>query len=399
MALSASTQPGPLKDLIVVDLTRFLSGPYCSLLLADLGARVIKIESPGKGDESRSVPPIIGPDSPYFMSINRGKESIALDLKNEADREVLASLLEQADILIENFRPGTMEKLGYTAEMLAQRYPRLVFASISGFGQTGPWRNLPAYDLVVQALSGMMSVNGQADGPPTRVGTSIGDLGAGVYAALSIVSAINERYRTGRGSRVDVAMLDCQVALLEAHFMRYSVTDEVPGRVGSRHPLIVPFDAYACADDYMVVCTVGDALYRSLLKAVERPELADDVRFATPAARLENEALMKREFEAIFRTQPRSHWLKVIGDAGIPCGPINTIADIAHSPQLDARGLFVEVDSDNGYSFRAVRTPVRQLTEAEAGKPQRAPSVDEHGPAIRRELAELLADTTQQADA
>ncbi|NWC07679.1 CoA transferase [Pseudomonas agarici] len=390
MALSASLGHGPLKDLIVVDLTRFLSGPYCSLLLSDLGARVIKIESPGKGDESRTVPPILGKDSPYFMSINRGKESIALDLKNDDDRAVLATMLEQADILIENFRPGIMDKLGYSAQMLAERYPRLVYASISGFGQTGPWRNLPAYDLVVQALSGMMSINGQADGPPTRVGTSIGDLGAGVYAALSVVSAINERHRTGLGGRVDMSMLDCQVALLESHFMRYSVTGEVPGRVGSRHPLIVPFDAYACADSYMVVCTVGDGLYRQLVEALGRPDLIDDERFCTPAKRLENEVAMKNEFETLFRTQPRSHWLKVIGDAGVPCGPINTIADIATSPQLEARGLFVDVTSDSGYSFKAVRTPVRQLAKEEAAQSQRAPSVDEHGPAIR---AELLAET------
>jgi CoA:oxalate CoA-transferase len=321
------------------------------------------------------------------MSINRGKESIALNLKDEADRAVLASLLEEADILIENFRPGVMDKLGYSAASLAERYPRLVYASISGFGQTGPWRDLPAYDLVVQALSGLMSVNGQPDGPPTRVGTSIGDLGAGVYAALSVVSAINERHRTGLGSRVDVAMLDCQIALLESHFMRYSVTGEVPGRVGSRHPLIVPFDAYECADGHFVVCTVGDGLYVALTKAVGRPELATDERFATPAARLHNETLMKQEFENVFRAQPCSHWLKVIGDAGIPCGPINTIDQIADSPQLEARGLFVDVVGDSGYSFRAVRTPVRQLAAEEAAQSQRAPSVGEHGAAIRLELA------------
>lgn len=387
MALAGSNKNGPLKDLIVVDLTRFLSGPYCSLLLADLGARVIKVESPGIGDESRTVPPIKGPDSPYFMSINRGKESIALNLKKEEDRAVLAQMLEQADILIENFRPGVMDKLGYSAEFLAEKYPKLVYASISGFGQTGPWRDLPAYDLVVQALSGLMSVNGQADGPPTRVGTSIGDLGAGVYAALSVVSAINERHRTGRGSRVDVAMLDCQVALLESHFMRYSVTGEVPGRVGSRHPLIVPFDAFECADGHFVACTVGDGLYVALTKAVGRPELAEDPRFCTPALRLQNEKLMKQEFENLFRTQPGSHWLKVISEAGIPCGPINTIDKIADSPQLDARGLFVNVVGESGYSFKAVRTPVRPLLPEEVGQSQHSPSVGEHGDAIRQELA------------
>ncbi|MFM0203681.1 CoA transferase [Paraburkholderia fungorum] len=372
---------------MVVDMTRFLSGPYCTLLLSDLGARVIKIESPGKGDESRYVPPIVGSDSPYFMSINRGKESIALDLKNDEHRALLDELLEGADVLVENFRPGTMEKLGLSAEVLAERYPQLVFASISGFGQTGPWRSLPAYDLVVQALSGLMSVNGQADGPPTRVGTSIGDLGAGVYAALSIVSAINERHRTGKGGRVDVAMLDCQVALLESHFMRYDVTGEIPGRVGSRHPLIVPFDAFRCADSYMVVCTVGDGLYARLVKAIGRPDLIDDPRFSTPANRLDNEASMKAELEGIFLSKDRDYWLEVIGAAGIPCGPINSIAEIANSPQLDARNLFVEVDSDSGYSFRAVRSPVRQLSKEESAKVQRAPHVDEHGPAIREELA------------
>jgi CoA:oxalate CoA-transferase len=386
MALSRSSKTGPLSDLIVVDLTRYLSGPYCTLLLADLGARVIKIESPGNGDDSRYVPPSVDGKSAYFMSINRGKESIALDLKKPEHRTVLESLLEQADILVENFRPGVMDKLGYSAESIAQRYPSLVYGSISGFGQTGPWRDLPAYDLVVQALSGMMSINGYPDGPPTRVGTSIGDLCAGVYAALAIVAAVNERRRTGRGSRVDVAMLDCQVALLESHYMRHHVTGEEPGRVGSRHPLITPFDTFACADGYIVICTVGDAMYRSLVKAIGLPELAEHPLYLTPKDRLDNGDSLKQALEAHLGVAGREHWLKVIGDAGIPCSPINSIPEMSDNEQLKARGLFVNVAAD-GFAYKAVRTPVHGGAGYDPDSAQRAPMIDEDGPRIRAELA------------
>ncbi|AOB31957.1 carnitine dehydratase [Bordetella sp. H567] len=387
MALSRSGKTGPLSDLIVVDLTRYLSGPYCTLLLADLGARVIKIESPGNGDDSRYVPPIEDGKSAYFMSINRGKESIALDLKNPEHRAVLENMLEGADILVENFRPGVMDKLGYSADFIAERYPSLVYGSISGFGQTGPWRDLPAYDLVVQALSGMMSINGYPDGPPTRVGTSIGDLCAGVYAALAIVAAVNERRRTGRGSRVDVAMLDCQVALLESHYMRHNVTGEEPGRVGSRHPLITPFDTFSCADGYIVICTVGDAMYRNLVKAIGLPALAEHPLYLTPKDRLANGEALKRELEAHLGKAGREHWMKIIGAAGIPCSPINTIPEMADSEQLKARGVFVNVQAD-GFAYRAVRTPVLARPGFDPAFHERAPMIDEDGDRIRAELAQ-----------
>lgn len=386
MTLSRSTRPGPLQDLIVVDLTRYLAGPYCSLLLADLGARVIKIESPGTGDDSRYVPPLSEGKSAYFMSINRGKESIALDLKKPEDRAVLDQLMAGADILVENFRAGVMDKLGYSAETIAQRHPHLVYGSISGFGQTGPWRDQPAYDLVVQALSGMMSINGYADGPPTRVGTSIGDIVAGVYGALAIVSAVHESKRTGRGGRVDVAMLDCQVGLLESAYMRHNVTGEEPGRVGSRHPLITPFDTFAVKDGYIVVCTVGDNMYRSFVNGIGRADLAEHPEFLTPALRLQNEPALKRILEQHFSTGTREHWLKVIGAAGIPCSPINSIPEMANSEQLEARGMFVDVECD-GFSYKSVRTPVSPQEGYQPGMKDRAPSLDQDGERIRGELA------------
>ncbi|OWT69105.1 MULTISPECIES: CaiB/BaiF CoA-transferase family protein [unclassified Achromobacter] len=387
MALSRSSNNGPLSDLIVVDLTRYLSGPYCTLLLADLGARVIKIESPGNGDDSRYVPPGKSGQTAYFMSINRGKESIALDLKKPEDRAVLDTLMSEADILVENFRPGVMDKLGYSADTIAQRHPSLIYGSISGFGQTGPWRDLPAYDLVVQALSGMMSINGHPDGEPTRVGTSIGDLCAGVYAALAIVAAVNERRRTGRGSRVDVAMLDCQVALLESHYMRHHVTGEEPGRVGSRHPLITPFDTFACKDGYIVICTVGDSMYRSLVNAIGLPELAEHPSYLTPRDRLDNTEALKRELEAKLATEGREYWLKLIGAAGIPCSPINSIPEMSDNEQLKARGMFVECAADD-FSFKAVRTPVRTQPGFAEGYSERAPQLNEDGDRIRGELAQ-----------
>ncbi len=386
MSLSPSVRKGPLQDLVVVDLTRYLAGPYCSLLLADLGARVIKIETPQRGDDSRHVPPLQGGQSTYFMSINRGKESLALNLKDEPDRELLHKLLSEADILVENFRPGVMDKLGLTEEHIRSTYPELIYASISGFGQTGPWRDLPAYDLVVQALSGMMSINGQADGPPTRVGTSIGDLGAGLYAALAIVSAVHERARTGEGSRVDISMLDCQVALLESHYMRYSVTGEIPDRVGSRHPLITPFDTFEAADGHFVICTVGDAMFQQLMRAIEREDLLQDPRFQSPQLRLQHEPELKSELEKQFRGRARAHWLELIGEAGIPCSPINTVADMIDNPQLEQRNIFVDLSSGAEVEYKAVRTPFAAMGYGSGSPQDWAPMLDEHGPKIRSEF-------------
>lgn len=249
----------PLAGITVVDLTRVLAGPACTQMLADLGARVIKVEQPGCGDDARAIGPFVEGVSAYFMSMNRNKESIALDLKGAQDRAIFERLLDSADILAENFRPGTLEKLGYSWEALRARYPRLIFASISGFGQTGPYHRQPAYDMVVQAMSGMMSVTGHGADAPCRVGVSIGDLAAGLYSVIGIQSALMRRLHTQRGERLDVSMLDCQVALLENAVARLEATGSVPNSIGTRHPSMAPFDAYTAQDGRFVIAVGNDS--------------------------------------------------------------------------------------------------------------------------------------------
>jgi CoA:oxalate CoA-transferase len=297
----------PLHGITVVDLTRVLAGPFCTQTLGDMGARIIKVEQPGVGDDARAIGPFLGDASAYFMSVNRNKESIALDLKAEGDRAVFERLLERADVLVENYRPGTMEKLGYGWEQLQARYPRLVMVSISGFGQTGPYRSQPAYDMVVQAMSGMMSVTGHPDAGPCRVGVSIGDLGAGLYAVIGTQSALLRRARTGKGERVDVSMLDCQVALLENAVARYGATGSVPGPIGSRHPSMTPFDVYAAEDGYLVIAVGNDGLFKRLCELLGLPGLVDDDRFRTNASRCAHEAALKRMLEDKLRGHSRAH--------------------------------------------------------------------------------------------
>ena len=272
---------GPLTGITVIDLTRVLAGPYCTMILADLGARVIKVEAPGHGDDARHIGPFIGGKSAYFMSLNCGKESIALNLKDDVDRAIFERLLAGADVLVENFRAGAMDKLGYGWEPLHERYPRLIYAAASGFGQTGPYRLRPAYDMVVQAMGGVMSLTGHPGTPPTRVGTSIGDITAGLFTAAGVNAALYHRAQTGDGMMIDVAMLDAQVAILENAIARYFATGEVPGPIGSRHPSITPFEAFATADGHIVIAAGNDDLFARLCASIGRGDLASEASFAS----------------------------------------------------------------------------------------------------------------------
>lgn len=348
----------PLHGITVVDLTRVLAGPFCTQTLGDMGARIIKVEQPGVGDDARAIGPFMGDASAYFMSVNRNKESIALDLKAEGDRAVFERLLERADVLVENYRPGTMEKLGYGWEQLQARYPRLVMVSISGFGQTGPYRSQPAYDMVVQAMSGMMSVTGHPDAGPCRVGVSIGDLGAGLYAVIGTQSALLRRARTGKGERVDVSMLDCQVALLENAVARYGATGSVPGPIGSRHPSMTPFDVYAAEDGYLVIAVGNDGLFKRLCELLGLPGLVDDDRFRTNASRCAHEAALKRMLEDKLRGHSRAHWLKLLQDNGIPTGEYHSVSEVVEHPQIQARGMLAEVLAPSGESLGVAGNPL-----------------------------------------
>jgi CoA:oxalate CoA-transferase len=346
-------RPGPLNGAVILDLSRILAGPYCTLLLHELGARVIKVEPPG-GDDSRAYGPFRDGESLYFAAINRGKESIALDLKQAEDRIILGKLLAQADVLVENFRPGTMEKLGLGWETLHGQFPRLIYAAASGFGHTGPESKKPAYDMIVQGLGGIMSVTGHPGAKPARIGVSIGDLGAGIYTALGIASALYHRERTGEAVKVDVSMLDCQLSLMENPAMRYFATGTVPGPMGGRHATITPFAIFETADQPIVIAAGNDALFARMCAALGKPDWAADPRFATNDTRRSLVKELTWMIEAVLAEHPAAHWLAVMEAAGVPAGPINTVAEALAHPQVAARRMVVEAGG-----VRMVGNPVK----------------------------------------
>jgi CoA:oxalate CoA-transferase len=333
----------PLAGVTVVDLTRVLAGPFCTLVLAQLGARIVKVESPSGGDDARGFGPMVRGKSLYFSAVNYDKESIALDLKAPADRAVLEEMLGLADVLVENFRPGTMERLGYGWEALHARFPRLVYGAVSGFGHTGPLARRPAYDMVVQGMGGIMSVTGHPSGPPTRVGVSVGDLVAGLYLATGIAAALVERGRTGAGVKVDVAMLDCQVAFLEEALAAYFGTGEVARPLGDRHARIAPFGVFDTADGHVVIAAGNDRMFAELCAAIGRPELAADLRYATNELRRENVVALRADLEQTLRTRPTADWLGVLEAASVACGPVNDVADVARHPQVAAREMILRI--------------------------------------------------------
>ncbi|MDP6981139.1 MAG: CoA transferase [Myxococcota bacterium] len=377
---------GPLAGITVVDLTRVLAGPYCTMMLRDLGARVIKVERPETGDDARAIGPFVNGESAYFVSLNRGKESVALDLKEARDREIFDALLERADVLVENYRPGTMERLGYGWGALHERFPRLIYAAVSGFGHTGPYRERPAYDLVVQAMGGIMSLTGEPGGAPTRVGTSMGDITAGMFTCAGINAALYERAQTGRGQKVDVAMLDSQVAILENAIARLQASGEVPGPIGSRHPSITPFDRFATSDGALVIAAGNDALFTKLCRVIERPDLGHDPRFESNALRTENESALKVEIEDTTRTQPTAHWLDGLAEAGVPCGAIQNVAQVLEDPQIVARNMVVSVEDPALGGFRVAGNPIKYSDHEDPLQRPGSPALDADREALLSEL-------------
>lgn len=377
---------GPLSGITVVDLSRILAGPYSTFLLAELGARVIKVEPPGKGDDAREYGPFKNGVSTYFASVNRGKESIALDLKTEGDRRILDALLERADVIVENFRPGTMEKLGYGWEALHARYPRLIYAAASGFGHTGPLSKEPAYDMVVQGLGGIMSITGHPGQPPVRIGMSIGDIGAGLYTTVAINAALLHRERTGEATKVDIAMFDCQLALLENAIMRYTVTGAVPGPLGARHPSITPFEGFSTATESIIIAAGNDALYQKLCAAIGRPDLASDPNYRTNDLRNRNHAVLKAEIERELKRKPADEWIVIIGNAGVPCGPINTVDRALQNPQVEARNMLITVEDPKAGTLKLAGNPLKFSAFADAPTRPPAPTLDSDRAKLLREL-------------
>ena len=373
---------GPLSGIVVVDLSRILAGPYCTLMMAELGARVIKVEPPKGGDDARAYGPYVNGRSTYFASVNRGKESIALDLKSDADREIFEKLLAKADVIVENFRPGTMEKLGYGWDTLHKKYPQLIYASASGFGHTGPHSKDPAYDMVVQGMGGIMSITGNEGQPPARVGMSIGDVGAGLFTAIAVNAAIVHRLKTGEATKVDIAMFDCQLALLENAIMRYTVEGEIPGPLGARHPTITPFQAFATSDGAIIIAAGNDGLFQKTCEALGKPEWAADPDYKNNALRQKHHKKLEHLIESVLKTNTTAHWLAVVGKAGVPCGPINNIKQAIEHPQVQARNMIVEVPDGSGGTLKLAGNPLKMSAFEDPTTRKPAPDLDADRDAI-----------------
>jgi CoA:oxalate CoA-transferase len=377
---------GPLSGILVVDLSRILAGPYCTMLMAEMGARVIKVEPPGKGDDAREYGPFVQGKSTYFASINRGKQSLMLDLKDAGDRAIFERLLARADVLVENFRPGTMEKLGYGWETLHPQYPRLIYAAASGFGHTGPYSRHPAYDMVVQGLGGIMSITGYPGQPPARCGMSIGDIGAGLYTAIAVNAALLHRERSGEATKIDIGMLDCQIALLENAVMRYTVLGEVPGPLGARHPTITPFQALATQDSNIIIAAGNDGLFQKLCAALGRGDLAESPLYRSNDLRLENQPRLQDELERTLKEKPTASWLPLLEKAGIPCGPINDVAHALAHPQVAARNMLITVEDPDAGTLRLAGNPLKFSAFPDPATRDPAPALDGDRAEILKEL-------------
>jgi formyl-CoA transferase/CoA:oxalate CoA-transferase len=390
--------PGPLSGLTVIDLTRVLSGPYCTMVLADLGARVIKIEHPQRGDDTRHWgPPFVATESAYFLSINRNKESMTLDFKSLRGREILLQLLARADVLVENFRPGTLDAAGFGYRDLATRFPRLIYCSISGYGQTGPRRDEPGYDAVMQAEGGLMSITGDADGPAYRLGVAITDIVSGLFAAQGVLAALFAREQTGRGQQVDLGMLDATAALLTYQAGNYFTTGEVPGRMGNRHPTIVPYESFATSDGEIVIAGGNDEIWRRLCGALELPELAGDPRFRCNRDRVAHYDVLKPLLDDRVKTRTRADWVARFAAAGVPCGSVRHIAEVLSDPQLAAREMIAQVEHPTVGRARVIASPVK-LSETPVSVRTPPPMLGQHTHAVLDELGyddEAIAALTQ----
>ena len=381
-----SSSPGPLAGLTVVDLTRVLSGPYCTMLLADMGARVIKIEQPGRGDETRAWgPPFIDGQSTYFLSINRNKESLTLDFKTAPGREILDRLIARADIIVENFRPGTLRRLGLDFESLHATYPRLVYCSISGFGQNGPRSPQPGYDAVVQAEGGLMSVTGDAAGPPFRVGVAIADLAAGLLATQGIALALYVRERNGRGQYVDVALFDAVVSLLSYQASAALNAAVTPSRMGNRHPQIAPYDVFPTQDGDFFIAVGNDEQFVRLCRATEQHALLADERFATNPARVTHYPILRDRLSVTLREKPRAEWIRVLTDAGVPCGAVRDIPEALADPQVTAREMIAVVEHAAAGCVKVLGNPLK-LSETPGSVRTAPPMLGQHTENVLTEL-------------
>lgn len=372
----------PLDGIKVLDLTRVLAGPYCTMMLSDLGAEVIKVEIPVTGDDSRAFGPFLHNRSLYFLSINRAKKSVSLNLKSPKGKEILLDLVTKCDVLVENYRPGTMEKLGLGYETLKAVNPRLIYAASTGFGHTGPDSLKPAYDILAQARGGIMSITGYPDIPPTRVGMSLGDITASLFTAIGINAALYQRERTGFGQKIDVSMLDSQVAILENALVRYQSDGVSPLPIGNRHPTIAPFQAYKASDKYFVIAVGNDNLWKAFCEAIENPQLYADLSFSTNRLRTDNIGPLNSILEPAFASKTAAEWLTIMEKAGIPCAPINDIEAVMQDPQVLYRNMIVEVQDDMAGTVKIAGNPIKMTNVPESSIRDKVPEIGEHNSEI-----------------
>jgi len=352
---------GPLAGIRVLDLTQVLFGPFATMLLSDLGAEVIKVERPGVGDIARDNSPIVRGLSTYFLSLNRNKKSITLDLNSEQGKEILLRLTEKADILVQNFVPGTMEKLSLGYETVKARNPEIIYVAGSGFGQYGPYSHKPAFDVVIQAMGGIMSITGEPGGAPIRPGASYGDIAAALFLCVATLAALQERSISGQGQYVDVSMLDCQVTVLENAFVRYLNTGEIPHALGTRHPVYTPFQAFPTQDGYIAIALRGGLKdqWPLFCAVIDRLDIMDDPRFETGWLRTQNYDVLEPILNEALRTRTTQEWIEELEQVHIPCGPVNSIDQVANDPQIAARDMIIDVVHPAAGSFKVVNTPFK----------------------------------------
>ena len=385
---------GALTGIRILDLSWVLSAPFATMVLSDLGAEVIKVERPKVGDIARDNGPHVRGISTYFLSLNRGKKSVSLNLASATGKEILLGLVKHVDVVVENFVPGTMKKLGLDYEILRQHHPQLIYAACSGFGQTGPYATKPAFDVIVQAMGGILSTTGEPGGPPVRPGASLGDIAAGLFLAIAILAALQERHTSGQGQMIDLSMLDCQMAIQENAFVRYLATGEVPKALGTRHPVFTPFQVFPTKDGYVAVATMGGVKdqWPLFCATIGRLDIIDDARFATGWLRTQNYAVLEPTLNEAMQGKTTEEWLREFEAVGFACGPVNTIDRVAADPQIAHRGMIIDVNHPRAGSFKVVNTPIK-LSRTPARVQQASPDLGEH---TEETLIELLGMTHQQ---
>ncbi len=368
---------GPLKGVFVLDMTWALAGPYCSMILSDLGAEVIKVENPDGGDNSRQSLPFIKGVSSYFLSINRGKKSITINLRHPEGKQIILDLAKKSDVLVENFRPGVMDRLGLGYAALRQANPGIIYAACSGFGQNSPYAARPAYDVIVQGMGGTLSITGETGGPPVRVGFSIGDIGGGIFTALGVLAALHERQKSGQGQMVDIAMMDGQIALAENAIARFLAAGEVPQRIGTRHPLRTPFQAFPTQDGYMVLAAGQEHFWVKFCQVINRQDLLTDERFKDNPSRTKNHAQLEAILNEITQTKKTAEWVALMEKSDIPCGPVNSIDQVVHDPHTIAREMIIPVEHSTAGSLKVVNSPLK-LSRTPVKIEKASPELGEH---------------------